>query len=189
MEVVANESSEVRMVTKSVITALQPLEPILTPIPKRGLRSACEEFKHDFEGDYPIVMFPAGYCSRPLSSGHLFDFQWYPTFLKMARRTKRPIVPIHIDGENSQRFYRLSSLRRRLRIKTSLESLLLPDEMFHQRGKVVTLSVGQLIHPEQLSRETSDWHWADVIRNYVYTLGNQSQLSFNPQAIPVLPLS
>lgn len=188
MEEVGNLRNDVRMVTKEVLTALKPLAPVLCPIPNPKKRQSCDAFRRDFSTDIPIIVFPAGYCSRPLSNGALFDYQWYPTFVKMARRSGRPILPIHIDGENSKRFYRFSSLRRTLHLKTSLESLFLPDEMFKQKGKVITLSVGKLIQTELLSKTMSDWHWADVIRNHVFALGSSIDEEFNPRAVPTLPL-
>ncbi|WP_422478118.1 hypothetical protein [Pleomorphochaeta sp. DL1XJH-081] len=188
MEVVGNVTNDVRMVAKEVLTALKPLAPVLTPIPNPKKRQSCAAFKRDFATDIPIIVFPAGYCSRPLSNGTLFDYQWYPTFVKMARRSGRPILPIHIDGENSKRFYRLSSLRRNLHVKTSLESLFLPDEMFRQRGKVITLTVGELIQTELLPQTKSDWHWADMIRNHVFALGSSLDMVFDPHATAILPL-
>jgi putative hemolysin len=187
MEAVGNHSPEVKMVAKRVLTALAPLEPLLCPIPQRNERHTGELFKCTFEEACPIIMFPAGYCSRYLSSGHFFDYQWYPTFVKMARRSNRTILPIHIDGGNSKRFYRLSTLRRNLRIRTSLESLLLPDEMFKQRGTHITLTIGQPIETSSLPTSQSDWHWAQVIRDHVYTLGMDPDVEFDPNSMPLLP--
>lgn len=189
LEAVGKLGADVRMVAKSVLTAVKPLAPLLTPIPTRAVRSSCDDFKSDFSSDIPIVMFPAGYCSRPLSNGDIFDYQWFPTCVKMARRTGRPIIPIHIAGENSKRFYRWSALRRRLGIKTSLESLLLPDEMFKQKGKVVRLTVGNRIDTRLLTDANSDWYWADVLRNHVFALGKSPDVPFDPEAKPMLPLT
>jgi len=189
MELVGTYAPQAKMISRTVVMdALAPLAPVLIPIPTPEKRALAHAFKQAFAGDDPIVLFPAGYCSRPLSTGVLFDYVWFPTFVKMAKKYGRPIVPVHIDGSNSRKFYRLSSLRRHLGIKMSLESLYLIDEMFKQRGKVVAMTVGHPIDPAVLGDADTDEMWADKIRNHVYLLGKDPQAQFDPRKAPVLPL-
>ncbi|PKL20820.1 MAG: hypothetical protein CVV48_10930 [Spirochaetae bacterium HGW-Spirochaetae-4] len=189
MELAGTYSPQAKMISRTVVMdALVPIAPLLIPIPTPENHALAHTFKQAFKGDDPIVLFPAGYCSRPLSNGVLFDYVWFSTFVKMAKRYGRPIVPVHIDGSNSKKFYRLSSLRRRLGIKASLESLYLIDEMFKQRGKVVAMTVGFPIDPAVLDDSETDEAWADKIRNHVYLLGKDPQAHFDPRKAPVLPL-
>jgi 1-acyl-sn-glycerol-3-phosphate acyltransferase len=190
MERVGTYSPQAKMISRTVVMdALAPIAPLLIPIPTPENHALAHTFKQAFKGDDPIVLFPAGYCSRPLSNGVLFDYVWFPTFVKMAKRYGRPIVPVHIDGSNSRKFYRLSSLRRHLGIKASLESLYLIDEMFKQRGKVITMTVGYPIDPAVLDDAETDERWADKIRNHVLLLGKDPQVAFDPRREPVLPLT
>jgi len=189
MHAVGKIDPKVKMVSKAILGELKPLKPLLIPIPTWNQRALVGQYRQAFNSDMPIIMFPAGYCSRPLSNKVIFDLKWYSSFVRMARVYNRPILPVHIDGANSNKFYRLSSLRRALRIKVSFESLYLPDEMFKQRGKTITLSCGQLIEPNQLPSDLSDDLLADRIRSYVYLLGQDNQRQFDATEASVLPLS
>jgi len=89
---------------------------------------------------------------------------------------------------NSRKFYRLSGLRRGLGIKASIESLYLVDEMVKQRGKSLTMTIGMPIAPEALDRSVTDQDWADRVRQYVYELGRNPALCFDPGLPATLPL-
>ena len=189
IDALSSYSRDISMVAKGIIGEIKPLKPILVPIPTRGDPASVSRFRDAFSGDAPVIIFPAGYCSRPLSNGILFDFGWHSTFVKMARKFDRPLLPIHISGANSKRFYRMSTWRRRLRIRTSLESILLPDEMYRQQGKTVRLTVGNMIAPKVFDATVSDSVWADRVRSHVYRLGSEHDTIFDPAAKPVLPLT
>jgi len=187
LEIMGSYGVKTKLVSNSILTHLRPLAPSLVPIPARGDRLASRAFQGDFASDAAIIIFPAGYCSRPLANGVFFDYQWHFTFIKMAKKYNRPIIPVHIAGSNSKRFYRLSAIRKALRIKTSLESLYLPDEMFKQRGKLIEFTVGQMIESSIFDNQVDNCTWADKVRNHVYHLGSQPTRVFDPLAAPQLP--
>ncbi len=177
------------MISQGIMEHIKPLWPLLISIPTEKNRKEIEDFREAFDTDKTIIMFPAGYCSRVLSNKVFFDYQWHPTFVKMAKRYNRCIIPIHISGQNSKKFYRLSALRRALKIKTSLETIYLPDEMFKQANSTVTLTVGDVIEAETLSEGSlSAFNISDRIRNYVYKLGLDKEVKFNLSDKAVLPL-
>lgn len=60
------------------------------------------------------------------------DLPWKPNFLKKAYASQRQVVPVFVEGELSNFFYRVASLRKALGIKFNIEMLWLPDEMFSQ---------------------------------------------------------
>jgi len=187
LKIMSSYGIETKLVSNAILTHLKPLEPLLIPIPVRGDRLSVQEFRDNFASDSAIIIFPAGYCSRPLSNGVIFDYQWHFTCIKMAKKYNRPIIPVHIDGVNSKKFYRLSAIRKALRIKMSLESLYLPDEMFKQRGKHITYTIGQIIEPAIFDDSVNNCTWADRLRNHVYILGKESSQVFNPETPLQLP--
>jgi len=162
---------------------------LLAPVPQSNGRAFPKALLQAFANDQPLLLFPAGYCSRPLSFGEVYDFVWFKTFTKVAHKYGRPIIPVHIDGANSRRFYRLSALRRFFHIKPSLESVYLVDEMVQQRGRKLTMTIGQLIEPELLTCDVPDQEWTDRIRQYVYQLGCDPDLGFDPTIPATLPLT
>jgi putative hemolysin len=188
MHAIVKTHPGMRMMSQELLLKLKPIAPLLAPVPQSNGRAFPKALLQAFANDQPLLLFPAGYCSRPLSFGEVYDFVWFKTFTKVAHKYGRPIIPIYIDGSNSRRFYRLSSLRRFLHIKPSLESVYLVDEMVRQRGRKLTMTVGQLIEPELLTCDVPDQEWTDRIRQYVYQLGRDPEQSFDSTHSATLPL-
>jgi hypothetical protein len=102
------------------------------------------------------------------------DLEWKKAFVKQARNNDQIIVPVHIDGELSNFFYRLANFRKFLGIKANIEMLYLADEMFRQKGKHIQFTVGKPIEAKTLDTKTSDVEWAEWFRNHVYTLNSNT---------------
>ena len=101
---------------------VKPLEPIFIPVNKVGSATANREenirpFNETFEGDATICYFPFGLCSRKTDDGKIQDLDWKKTFLTKSKAYQRDIVPVHIEGRNSQFFYNLARWRKKLKIK------------------------------------------------------------------------
>ena len=64
-------------------------------------------------------------------------------------------------------FYRFELLRKALGIKLNLGTVLLPKEMFDQKGKHLDIYIGE---PIELTREHTIRDWVDVIRRKVYAM-------------------
>lgn len=131
-----------------------------------------------FESDIQIMIFPAGEVSRR-KNGIISDIVWQKTFITKAVQYKRDIIPVHISGRNTNFFYNLSNLRKFLRIKMYLETLLLPGEMFKQRNSTVTMSVGKVIPWQSFTDELSQTEWAQNVKRIVYELGCSRQVQSN----------
>ncbi len=187
LEVMNGQGYETKMVSNYILSYLKPLAPLLVPVLTGRDFKTIKNFRDHFAGDTPIIMFPAGICSRYLSDGTFFDYSWQFTFIKMARRYNRPVLPIYIDGANSKRFYRLSRLRNFLRIRTSLEAITLPDEMFKQRGKTIKIAVGKLISPDEFEASDNNILWADKVRNHIFRMRQSYLHTFDPNLEVGLP--
>ncbi len=155
-----------------------------------------------FADSKPLLVFPAGRTGRPAGADGfpdpggfsrarlhrnrrdgrrdgrvdrrrpIVDYSWTRTFVKKSRAHGRTIVPVHIAGRNSWRFYAIAWLRARLRIRLNLEMLLLVDELARQRGRRFRLTVGTPIEAHRLDQSRSDDEWAGAIRRYVHALGS-----------------
>lgn len=126
--------------------------------------------KDAFESDKPIMIFPAGEVSRRNKKGIIEDNVWQKAFISKAIETKRDIVPCHISGRNSEKFYRISKWRKFFGIKTFIETMYLPDEMLKQCGSEITFTFGEPISYKTLDKSKSHSQWAAEIRNLVYKL-------------------
>ena len=109
------------------------------------------------------------------------DLDWKKTFVTKSKAFQRDIVPVHIEGRNSNFFYNLARLRKKLGIKVNIEMAFLVDEFFKQRNKQLKISFGKPIPYQTFDRRFNDAQWAEKLRTFSYQLGNDAHLDFDPQ--------
>ncbi len=146
---------QVWFIVNDLLMAVKPLENVFLPINKFGSqqRESARLIEEAFEGNDPIIMFPAGLVSRyqtvsfnGIRQKAVSDLPWRKTFINKCIKYKRDIVPMFFSGTNSMDFYRKANLRKRLGIKFNIEMVLLPREMLDAAGKTFVVTVGN-IHP------------------------------------------
>lgn len=163
--------TDIKFIVNDLLLNLEPLKDIFVGINKHGKTKSSSLLQVNtlFSSDQLVCVFPAGLVSRK-KNGVVKDLEWKKAFVKQARNNDQLIVPVHIDGELSNFFYRLANFRKFLGIKANIEMLYLADEMFRQKGKHIQFTVGEPIEANTLDTKTSDVAWAEWFRNYVYTL-------------------
>lgn len=141
-------------VVNDLLMAVEPLGEVFVPINKHGSqsRAAVEAVDAAMAGDRPVLVFPAGLCSR-LIGGRVQDLEWNKMFVQKSRQYGRTIVPLHFEARNSMKFYRTALWRKRLHIPFNLEMVLLPSEIFRSRGKTFTIVCGSAVEPSTLPAE------------------------------------
>lgn len=146
--------SDIKFVVNDLLSAVEPLSEVFLPINKHGAqnRRSVRAIDEAFQSDRPVLMFPAGLCSR-LRGGEVTDLEWQKMFVAKARQTGRPIVPVHFVAENSPRFYRWARLRERLGLKFNFEMVLLPSEVFRAAGARFQIRIGRPIPAESLGAD------------------------------------
>ena len=128
-----------RVPANDLLQLVRPLAPLIVPVNRsRPSRHDLMALIEAFEGDHPILMFPAGTTAR-VYGGRLREYAWHPTFVTRARRSRREILPVWVSGRNSWWFYLIHRIRRVLRIGFNFEMALLVDELVRRRGETVTL--------------------------------------------------
>lgn len=127
--------------------------------------------------DDAVGFFPAGLVSRK-QNGEIIDLDWKKSFVTQAIDHKRLIVPVFIEGRNSNFFYNFANLRKRLRIKANLEMLFLPDEMFKQRDQTIKVHFSKPFDPSILSKDKTHKNWADLIKKFIYSTDFKDGVSF-----------
>lgn len=163
---------DVRVVVNDLLMNIAPLSPLWVPVNKHGAQNAAyaRRFDEAMFGELPVLTFPAGLCSRR-HGGVVADPEWKTSFVKRAYASQREIVPIFVEGELSDFFYRLSNLRTRLGVKFNIEMLYLADEMFRQRGRSFRIRVGDPIPAEELAACGSLREQTEYVRTKTYLLG------------------
>ena len=166
-----NHRPDLRFIVNDILMNLENLSGLFIGINKHGInkKNVREDIEKAFNSEHAICIFPAGLVSRKIN-GLVQDLDWKRTFVTYARSLDRTVIPIKIDGQLSPFFYRLSRLRRFFRIKANIEMLYLADELFKQRNKTLTFTVGQAIKMNQFDTSLTDKEVASEIRKIVHEL-------------------
>jgi len=157
---------------------LPNLRPLFIPVNKHGSNASnIAVFDETFSSGKAILYFPAGLCSRKIN-GQIIDLEWKKTFLSKARKFNRDIIPVYISGRNSNFFYNLANLRKRIGLKANIEMLYLVDEMFRQNSKDIVITFGKPIPLSIFDRKRNDNQWSALVRRHVYKLNNDPDADF-----------
>ncbi len=178
MHLVGKKRPDLKSLSNDILLELDPLKDLFAPVNKHG-RSTHETVKildELFASEQVVLIFPAGLVSRK-QKDIIYDLEWKKTFITKAIKYQRDIVPVYIEGRNSDFFYNLARWRGRLGIKLNLEMLYLVDEMFRQRGKKVTLTFGEPVSYTTFTNELTHQQWADSLKRHVYNIA-KGQLQF-----------
>lgn len=162
---------KVKYLVNDLLMNLSGLAPLCIPINKTGNQSRDfpKMIKAGFESDNQLIMFPAGLCSRKID-GKVQDLPWKKTFIVKSVETKRDVIPIFFEGQNSNFFYNLSKACKVLGIKFNIAMLYLADEMFKNRHKTFTVKIGKPIPWQTFDKSKSANQWAAYVRDIVYKL-------------------
>ncbi len=183
---VGNHRGETLTPVNDFLMFVKNLQPIFIPVSKVGNATANREeslklFNETFAGPATLCYFPFGLCSRKTKGGKIMDLDWKKTFVTKSRAYQRDIVPVHIEGHNSNFFYNLARWRKRLGIKANIEMAFLIDEFFKQRNKQLTISFGKPIPYQNFDRRFTDAQWAEKLRAFSYQLAKDADRVFDPQ--------
>ena len=159
-----------QFLVNDILLNIKNFEPLFIPVNKHGAnpRFAMKMIDKAFASDSVVMVFPAGLVSR-LIDGKIQDLEWTKSFVSKAKSYNKNIIPVHIGGHNSKRFYRISKWRKALGIKANIEMFFLVDEMFKMAGKTIEISFGKPIFSEEL-KSGPPQKWAKKIREEVYKL-------------------
>lgn len=162
---------QIRYLMNDLLMNLKGMAPLGIPINKLGgqARNLPRLISDVYASDNQMLVFPAGLCSRKID-GKIQDIEWGKSFVKKSRDNGRDIIPIHFEGENSKRFYRIATWQKRLGLKFNFAMMLLPDEMVRSAGKKYRITFGKPIPVASLDKSKSDFAWAQEIRRNVYEL-------------------
>lgn len=141
------------------------------PVSKTGAqsRSLPEQIEALYASDNPILVFPAGLCSRK-TKGVIADLDWKKTFIQKSVQYGRTVIPIHFLGQNSRRFYRVANLCKLMKAKFNFAMAFLPDEMMRGRHKTYKAVMGEPCGPETFDNTRKPIEWAAWMRSQVYKL-------------------
>ncbi len=166
---------KIKYVVNDVLYFIRNLQPIFLPVNKYGRQSkqATVNMQDAYGSDDQIITFPAGLCSRK-SKGKIYDLDWQKNFITKAIESKRDVVPVYFDGQNSNFFYRFANIRKMSGVKFNVELILLPDEMFKNKNSGFSIIFGQPIPYTFFDESRSVAQWAEYVKEKSYALAKRN---------------
>ena len=124
------------------------------------------------------MIFPAGLVSRKQEDGSIQDLIWKRSFIVKSVQHKKNIVPVYIEGKNSNFFYNLAYWRKKVGINANIEMFFLVDEMYKQRGKTIAFKFGKPISWTTFTDDQTPEYWSEKVKQHVYALesGDKSKM-------------
>ncbi|EKB48858.1 1-acyl-sn-glycerol-3-phosphate acyltransferase [Cecembia lonarensis] len=163
--------TDIRFLVNDILTNIKNFEPMFVPVNKHGAnsREVSKLIEETYAGEHAVLVFPAGLVSRKQPGG-IKDLEWKKSFISKAKRYKKNVVPVYIEGRNSNFFYNMANLRKKLGIKANLEMFYLADEMFAQKGKKVVIHIGKPISYQYFDQSKTEAEWAKEVKEIVYQM-------------------
>lgn len=161
---------DIKVLVNDLLMSVYQFGDVFLPVNKYGsqARHAAQQINEALESDKQIISFPAGLCSRKGDDGLIRDLKWNPSFIRMAKKSGRTIVPLFFDGDNSNHFHSWARRRKKLGLKFNYELVLLPDEVFRAKGKHFRIFVGEPIDVQELPTGREIHDKANDIREALY---------------------
>ncbi|MEQ9404935.1 MAG: 1-acyl-sn-glycerol-3-phosphate acyltransferase [Cyclobacteriaceae bacterium] len=162
---------DIKFVVNDLLMNVKTLKDRFVGVNKVGKNAAIslQKVEEQFASDTATFIFPAGLVSRK-AKGKIEDLEWKKTFISRAKKYNKPVIPVHIDGRLTNRFYRLANFRKFLGIKLNIEMFFLVDELFKQKGVKIDIVIGKPVQPETFTKERTDKEWANHVKEIVYQL-------------------
>lgn len=178
MHVIGKKRPDIKFIVNDILLELKNLQELFVPVNKHGRNNAesVKIIESLYESDDLVLIFPAGLVSRKQKGGIIKDLEWKKSFITKAIRHKRDVVPVYIEGRNSEFFYNLARWRKRFGLKANIEMLYLPDEMFKQTDKKITITFGKPIPYTFFTKARNHQEWAQWVKEQVYSLGEEQPI-------------
>ena len=164
-----------------LVANLKSLSEFFVPVRVYGSntsRELREQIEDMFRSDYQVLVFPAGMCARKIK-GKVTEMPWKKMFITQSRKFERDVVPVHISGFNSKRFFFFTKLSTFLKLKFNLGMIFLVDELFNKRGEEFVITFGKPVPYTAFDKSKTDQQWAAEIKDQVEALSKDNGLPAN----------
>ncbi|MFD0739258.1 GNAT family N-acyltransferase [Lysobacter koreensis] len=164
LDLVGRVRRDVRIVANDLLCALDGLDGLLLPVRILGGRPGADSLRAieaALNAEQCVIVFPAGEVAR-LGLRGVTDGRWRRGFLRFARATGAPVLPIRIEARNSALFYSASALFK------PVGTALLAREMFARRARRIALRIGR---PLQLPRDGDPARLLREVRRELHAIG------------------
>ena len=168
LKLVGEVRRDVKIVVNDVLMDFKAIDSLLLPVDnlnKSTQKSSIRHILSCLENEQAVIVFPAGEVSRIRPNG-VRDGKWSAGFLSFAKKTKAPVLPVHVGARNSSLFYSSSVVYK------PLSGMLLAHEMFNKHSKTINFRIGEPIPYRSIeSLPLGKKELSKLLRNEVYRLG------------------
>jgi len=173
LKVVWDEVGVCKAIINDLLLNLVNLRPVFQGVNvyKKNSKDHLKNIDDLYESQNQIIVFPSGMVSRKIK-GKVTDLEWKKSFLSKAIQHKRDVIPVFIEGRNSNYFYNFAKIRKFLGIKFNFELIYLPREFFGYAGKNIHIKFGKPLSYESFDNSKKIDEWTLEIRKEVYNLSN-----------------
>ncbi len=179
LHVVGSVRGDVRIVANDFLAAVPGLAPLLLPLRILGGKPTPESLaavEQALEREQCVIVFPAGEVAR-LGLRGVRDRPWRQGFLRFARATGAPVLPVRIEARNSAVFYGAAAI-----LKTA-GTALLPRELFARRDVRLSLRIGL---PQAMDAALAPDKALALVRQALFAIGSRRE-SAPSGPVPVAP--
>ncbi len=179
LDLVGSVRRDVRIVANDLLARIEPLAGLMLPIRMLGGQPGAESVRaieEALQAGQCVIVFPAGEVSR-LGPRGVTDTRWRRGFIRFARTTGAPVLPIRVQARNSAWFYGASALFK------PAGTALLAREMFRRSQRRIRLRVGAPIRIEPAVPAAIT---LKRIRRALYALGRREPEP-SSAALPLIP--
>jgi putative hemolysin len=178
LKLVSTVRKDVRIVANDFLEGIDVLDSLFIKInnfKQYQSKKSIQKVYKALENEEAIIMFPAGEVSRASPYG-VRDGRWQKGFLRFAKNSNSPILPILIDAKNSKTFYTISILNR------TFSTILLSHEMFKQKDKTINLKIGKLIPNKNIAPSNINGGvLVELYKKHLYSLKKGKKSLFQTQ--------
>ena len=168
LDAVGQVRRDVKIIANDLLSLLEPLSGLLLPIRIVGGKPGSDSLRaveDALREERCVVIFPAGEVAR-LGLRGVSDGRWRRGFLRFARSTKTPVLPVRIEARNSALFYGASALFK------PVGTALLAREMFARGARRIALRIG---HPLQLPENGKPTELLRQVRRELHAIGTRHE--------------
>ena len=155
-----------------ILANLKPLNEFFVPVKVFSSRQSRElggQIADMFQSDFQTLVFPAGLCARKIK-GKVTEMPWKKMFITQAKKYERDVIPMHISGFNSKRFFFFTKLSMFLKLKSNIGMLFLVDELFNKKGEEFVITIGKPVPYTTFDKSKTDIQWAAEMKDRVEKL-------------------
>ena len=170
-----------------VFQELQDYFIFTNPLSERDPKNAAslkQSLRHVQNGG-ALLLFPAGrvsYYRKDLK--RISDHQWNRLVASITVKTNAQYLPVHVEGYNSNTFYRLGRIYEKLRM------MMLARELLNKTNQHVNLSCGTAIDGKLIKQSGNGDQQANLCRALTYAINNNWQQAWKqPETQNFAPLA